>query len=29
VLEAYVIKTRDKTAALAFLRNLMKRHGRA
>jgi putative transposase len=28
VLEAYVSKTRDKKAALKFLRKLMKRHGR-
>lgn len=28
VLEAFVSKTRDKTAALKFLRKLMKRHGR-
>jgi putative transposase len=27
-LEAYVIKTRDKAAALKFLRKLMRRHGR-
>jgi putative transposase len=29
VLEAFVSKTRDKKAALKFLRKLMKRHGRA
>jgi putative transposase len=29
VLEAFVTKTRDKAAALKFLRKLMKRHGRA
>lgn len=29
VLEAYVSKTRNKKAALKFLRKLMKRHGRA
>jgi putative transposase len=29
VLEAYVTKQRDKAAALRFLKNLMKRHGRA
>ena len=29
VLEAYVTKTRDKGAALKFLKKLMKRHGRA
>lgn len=28
VLEAYVFKTRDRKAALKFLRKLMKRHGR-
>jgi putative transposase len=28
VLEAYVSKTRDRRAALKFLRKLMKRHGR-
>jgi putative transposase len=28
VLEAFVSKTRDKTAALKFLKKLMKRHGR-
>jgi putative transposase len=28
VLEAHVTKTRDKAAALKFLRKLMKRHGR-
>jgi putative transposase len=28
VLEAYVSKTRDKAAALKFLKKLMKRHGR-
>jgi putative transposase len=28
VLEAYVTKTRDKAAALKFLKKLMKRHGR-
>ena len=28
VLEAFVSKTRDKAAALKFLRKLMKRHGR-
>ena len=27
VLESYVTKTRDKAAALAFLRRAMKRHG--
>ena len=29
VLESYVTKTRDKTAALAFLKKALKRHGRA
>ena len=29
VLEAFVSKTRDRKAALTFLRKLMKRHGRA
>jgi putative transposase len=29
VLESYVTKTRDKEAALKFLKKLMKRHGRA
>jgi hypothetical protein len=29
VLEAYVTKTRDKAVVLKFLRELMKRHGRA
>ncbi len=29
VLEAFVSKTRDKKAALKFLKKLMKRHGRA
>src|ERR671916_1306570 len=29
VLESYVTKTRDKAAALKFLKKLMKRHGRA
>jgi putative transposase len=29
VLEAFVSKTRDKAAALKFLRKLMRRHGRA
>lgn len=29
VLESYVTKTRDKAAALRFLRKLIKRHGRA
>ncbi len=29
VLEAFVSKTRDKAAALKFLKKLMKRHGRA
>ena len=29
VLEAFVSRTRDKAAALKFLRKLMKRHGRA
>jgi putative transposase len=29
VLESYVTKTRDKEAALRFLKKLMKRHGRA
>jgi putative transposase len=29
VLESYVTKTRDKQAALKFLKKLMKRHGRA
>ena len=29
VLESYVTKTRDKAAALRFLKKLMKRHGRA
>ncbi len=28
VLEAFVSKTRDRKAALTFLRKLMKRHGR-
>ena len=28
VLEAFVSKTRDKAAALKFLKKLMKRHGR-
>jgi putative transposase len=28
VLESYVTKTRDKAAALAFIRRAMKRHGR-
>lgn len=28
VLESYVTKTRDKAAALTFLRNALKRHGR-
>ncbi len=28
VLESYVTKTRDKAAALKFLKKLMKRHGR-
>jgi len=29
VLEAYVSRTRDKKAALKFLRKLVRRHGRA
>ena len=29
VLECYVTKTRDKNAALSFLRRMMKRHGKA
>ncbi len=29
VLKSYVFKTRDKAAALKFLKKLMKRHGRA
>ncbi len=29
ILESYVTKKRDKTAALAFLRKALKRHGRA
>ena len=29
VLESYVTKTRDKDAALAFIRKAMKRHGKA
>ncbi|RVU01147.1 DDE domain-containing protein, partial [Novosphingobium umbonatum] len=29
VLESYVTKKRDKTAALAFLKKALKRHGRA
>jgi len=29
VLESYVTKTRDKAAALAFLKKALKRHGRA
>jgi len=29
VLESYVMKTRDKKAALKFLRKAMKKHGRA
>ena len=29
VLESYVTKTRDKAAALAFLKRALKRHGRA
>ena len=29
VLESYVTKTRDKTAALTFLKKAMKKHGRA
>ena len=28
VLESYVTKTRDKSAALSFLKRMMKRHGR-
>lgn len=28
VLESYVTKTRDRTAALAFLKKLMRRHGK-
>jgi putative transposase len=29
VLESFASKTRDKAAALTFMKNLMKRHGRA
>ena len=29
VLESYVTKTRDKTAALAFIKKALKRHGSA
>jgi len=29
VLESYVTKTRDKSAALRFMRKALKRHGRA